>query len=53
MRTVKKLFERVVHVYFYVGVNVIGLPEIVTHTIRQKYSHKKAILNPVFLYPKN
>ena len=37
---IRKILKRITNIYFYIGVNIIGLPEAHKHTI---YSYKKLI----------
>ena len=41
---IRKILKRITNIYFYIGVNIIGLPEVHKHTI---YSYKKVIDNKI------
>jgi hypothetical protein len=41
---IRKILKRITNIYFYIGVNIIGLPDAHKHTI---YSYKKLIDNKI------
>ena len=42
MYSIRKIIKKIVNIYFYIGVNIIGLPETHKHTI---YQVKKILPN--------